>query len=265
MSDRLPHFLQLSAMRTEADLWVFLPGMDGWGSLFGRQVQELQRHFEVCALRIPAEDRLDWEGLSDRLIDLITAQLPSRVNRQVYLCGESFGGCLALKTALKAPDLISRLILVNPASSFHRRPWMMLGESIVPWVPDRLYNLGSVAVYLLLAALPRIAPHDRQALWSALCDVPAETSAWRLSLLRQFILTPQDVQKITPPTLILASGSDRLLPSISEARHLQHYLPNSQVVYLPHSGHACLLEESISLFNILTDQKWIKVPTVLSP
>jgi len=128
-----------------------------------------------------------------------------------------------------------------------------LGESIVPWVPDRLYNLGSVAVYLLLAALPRIAPENRQALWSALCDVPAETSAWRLSLLRQFTLRPQDLQQIKQPTLILASGGDRLLPSISEAHYLQQYLRDARVVYLPHSGHACLLEESISLCHILMD------------
>lgn len=267
MSDLYPHFLQLTAVRPQADLWVFLPGMDGWGSLFARQAQGLQRDFEVRAMRIPPDNRLDWEGLSDRLIEFIQAQLVSKVNRRVYLCGESFGGCLALKTVLKAPELISRLILVNPASSFHRRPWMTLGESIVPWIPDPLYNLGSVAVYLLLAALPRIAPEDRQALWSALCDVPADTSAWRLSLLRQFTLPPQDLQGIGQPTLILASGSDRLLPSISEARYLQQQLRDAQIVYLPYSGHACLLEESISLFTILCDRGWIRAnsPTEVTP
>lgn len=265
MSNGSPHFLKFSAVRPEADLLVFLPGMDGWGSLFARQAQELQQDFEVCALRIPVNDRLDWDGLSDRLIHLIEAQLASGVNRQVYLCGESFGGCLALKTVLKAPELIARLILVNPASSFHRRPWMALGESIVPWIPDRIYNVGSVAVYFLLAALPRIAPQDRQSLWSALCNVPADTSAWRLSLLRQFTLDVQDLYEITQPTLILASGSDRLLPSVSESRYLQQHLKHAQVIDLPHSGHACLLEESISLFNIITDCEWIKSPTLSSP
>ena len=38
--------------------------------------------------------------------------------RQVTLVGESFGGCLALRVAAAAPELVARMVLVNPATCF---------------------------------------------------------------------------------------------------------------------------------------------------
>ena len=37
---------------------------------------------------------------------------------QVTLVAESFGGCLALRVAREAPQLLERMVLVNPATSF---------------------------------------------------------------------------------------------------------------------------------------------------
>ena len=44
------------------------------------------------------------------------------------------------------------------------------------------------------------------------------------------------------PTLLIASGEDRLLPSLTEAVRLQSLLPSAQRVVLPDSGHTALLE-----------------------
>jgi pimeloyl-ACP methyl ester carboxylesterase len=38
--------------------------------------------------------------------------------RRATLVAESFGGCLALRMALAAPQLVSNLVLLNPATSF---------------------------------------------------------------------------------------------------------------------------------------------------
>ena len=47
--------------------------------------------------------------------------------RPVYLLGESFGGLLALAAASEAPELADRVVLVNPATSFPRSAWPLLG------------------------------------------------------------------------------------------------------------------------------------------
>ena len=66
--------------------------------------------------------------------------------RPVYLLGESFGGVLALAVAAELPDLVDRVVLVNPATSFPRSVWPLLGP-LLPSVPPDLYR----AVPVLLA------------------------------------------------------------------------------------------------------------------
>ena len=48
-------------------------------------------------------------------------------------------------------------------------------------------------------------------------------------------------------TLLIASGEDRLLPSLTEAVRLQSLLPSAQRVVLPDSGHTALLEVRLPL------------------
>ncbi|MGL4501138.1 MAG: alpha/beta fold hydrolase, partial [Planktothrix sp.] len=57
--------------------------------------------------------------------------------------------------------------------------------------------------------------------------------------------------RVNIPALVIASGADRLLPSVLEARFLTQALPNAQMVVLPDSGHACLLENDIDLYTLI--------------
>jgi pimeloyl-ACP methyl ester carboxylesterase len=73
-------------------------------------------------------------------------------------------------------------------------------------------------------------------------------------LLNEFTISAAQLRQITQPVLLLASAADRLLPSVSEAQDLAEHLPDVQLVVLPDSGHACLLEAEINLYEIM--QKW---------
>jgi pimeloyl-ACP methyl ester carboxylesterase len=119
-------------------LFVFLPGMDGTGELLHNQVAELSREFEIRCLAIPPDLLMSWEDLTAQVIKLIETEIAARSPRcVVYLCGESFGGCLALNVATQAPQLCDRSILVNPAISCHRHPWLGWGEHIVQYMNCR--------------------------------------------------------------------------------------------------------------------------------
>jgi pimeloyl-ACP methyl ester carboxylesterase len=85
-------------------------------------------------------------------------------------------------------------------------------------------------------------------------SLPAETINWRLSLLRHFEVENEKIQQLKQETLLIAGASDRLLPSLTEVKRLGRMLPNSKIVILPDSGHACLVEEEINLYKILQDQ-----------
>jgi len=252
-----PCFLTPTQIRPDYPLFVFLPGMDGTGQLLRCQTAGLEKGFDIRCLAIPPDDLTGWDVLSDQVIDLIQGELKQKPRRSVYLCGESFGGCLAMKVAVKAPWLFEKIILVNPASSMNRRPWMYAGIPLTQWIPGYFYQLGSLIGLPALAAMERIAPIDRQALVQAVQIVPQKTSVWRLSLLRDFHLHPQELRRITQPVLLIASVADRLLPSVSEASYLQENFPNAKMMLLPKSGHACLLETEVNLYEILWQQNFL--------
>lgn len=250
-------FLTPRTVNPTYPLFIFLPAMDGTGKLLRAQTLSLEKTFDVRCLAIPADDLTDWEHLSKAVIDLVTRELKKAPQRSVYLCGESFGGCLAMKVALCAPHLFQRIILINPASSFNSRPWIAWGSRLAQWLPQFLYQYSSVALLPFLAALERIPLVERQALIEAMRLVPQKTSIWRLSLLGQFQVTPAQLQALTQSVLLIASKADRLLPSLAEALRLAQLLPNAQVVTLPDSGHACLLEADIDLFEILRSANFL--------
>jgi pimeloyl-ACP methyl ester carboxylesterase len=246
-----PCFLTPRQLNPGYPLFVFLPGMDGTGKLLRTQTAGLEATFDIRCLAIPPDDLTSWDVLSERVVALIQAELEAVPRQSIYLCGESFGGCLALKVALKAPHLFKRIILVNPASSYNQRPWIHWGCHLTRWLPQSLYQVSSVGLLPFLAALDRISPSDRQALLSAMRSVPQKTSIWRLSLLGQFEIDQTQLRRLTQPVLLIASEADRLLPSLTEAQHLAKSLSKARIVTLPYSGHACLLEADINLYEIL--------------
>ncbi len=248
-------FLPPHNRNEKAPLFVYLPGMDGTGELLRPQMTRLEQAFDVRRLSIPPDDLTDWEGLTARTTALIKAELGDEIPRRpMYLCGESFGGCLALKVVLLAPELSDRLILVNPASSFNRHPWIQLGVQLTRMMPHPFYPYSCVGFLPLLSNLGRIEAEDRYALLRVMQSISLESVLWRLSLLETFRVSPNHLQGIHQPTLIVASESDRLLPSKREAELLMEHLPNTHLHLLPDSGHAALLESDVNLYEILEQQ-----------
>jgi pimeloyl-ACP methyl ester carboxylesterase len=242
-------FLQPRPAQPNLPLFVFFPGMDGTGRLFEQQIASLAAKFDVRCLAIAGDDLSDWNGLVDRSIRIISAELSPR--QDLYFCGESFGACLAMQVAAQIKTKINELVLVNPASSFGRLPWLAGGSVLSRLLPDAIYPLSARILANFLINVDRVAPRNRQNLVNAMLSVQPQAAAWRLDLLRQF-----QVETILPalldiPILLIAGELDRLLPSPLEVRILGRLLPKSKTILLPYSGHACLLERDIHLVDLL--------------
>lgn len=246
----------------KAPLLVYLPGMDGTGELFAHQLGSLGKVVNVHCLTIPGDDLNDWDALAEQVVGLVESEVTDGDQRQVYLLGESFGGCLAIKTMLRAPHLFDRLILSNPASAFKRQPLLFWGSYLVQPQIDPIHQWSCASFVPFLAAVDNIAPRDRQLLLQAMQSVTQRSSIWRLSMLRSFNVTDDQFRRISQPTLLIASGRDRLLPSFSEAERLARLLPNAKVQVLPNSGHACLLETQVDLLEIMKASEFIDFPKI---
>ncbi len=251
-------FLTPQQLQPNYPLFIFLPGMDGTGKLLRRQTAGLEAAFDVRSLAIPLDDLTGWDILTERVVTLVQEEVAKSSKRPVYLCGESFGGCLAMKVALHSPQLFDRILLINPASSFTSRPWLTLGAQLGCWLPKPLFHLSSVSLMPLLGNMERISAADRQAFYEAVQSVPQETTIWRILLLSEFQVSEAKLRQLTQPILLLASAADRLLPSVEEAYRLAQIFPNARVVVLPNSGHACLLEADINLYQIMKAYRFLE-------
>lgn len=245
------HFQPVKATNPEQPLFIYLPGMDGTGMLFHTQVS-IWKYFDVRCLSIPKNDFSDWQTLTKKVLNLILNELKTNSQRNIFLCGESFGGCLALKLVETAPNLFKKLILVNPASSFKQRPWLNLGGSFTQFMPDFVYFNSTLILLPFLANLSKLKKGDRQELLKAMQSIPSKIVSWRVSLLENFTLNENKLNSFKNQVLIIASLEDQILPSIEEAKRLSKIFINKRIVILPNSGHSCLLEKDINLFKIIS-------------
>lgn len=229
-------------MADRRPLLLYLPGMDGTGSLFYRQIPALDPFFLVRCVPLPRSSGWTWPALVNYVLE------HRDPGRPWWICGESFGACLGMHCAVRDPS-VTGLILVNPASSIRQRPWLTWGKMLVPRIPEATYYWVAEQGLGWLAALERILPDDQESLRQAVLSVSRTLAAERLSLLDQGSQVPVNWSRLTMPMLLVAGGADRLLPSLAEVRRLQQHLTAAEVQILPHSGHACLLEQEVSVWD----------------
>ena len=261
--NRSVNFIKPRKINRDAPLFVYLPGMDGTGELLQTQADKLASCFDLRCVSIRIDSYSNWQTLAQDTVELIETELTRKTNQEVYLCGESFGGCLALKTASYAPSLIKKLILVNPASSFNQFPILGLGVDITSWLPTWLHRYSAAGLLPFLVKLNRINDCDRLKLIESMRSLPPQVISWRLSLLRDFKVADEQLRSLQISTLIVAGAEDSLLPSVKEADKLISLLPKARKTVLPQSGHACLLETSVNLYDILVKENFIQ-PNSLS-
>jgi len=247
-----PYFLTPELSNSNYPLFIFLPGMDETGKeLMYIQTAGLEAAFDVRCFVVPPDVLTSWDEMIEKVATLTKIELEKVPQSHVYLCGESFGGCLALKVLEKFPQLFTKIILINSASSFHRVPWLSFGSLLFPYTPQLFYKISSFLSLPFLANLSRISPTASLALSKSTSTAPQETANQRLSLMREFDVDENKLSQITQPVLLIGSRNDRLLPSEAEAQYLSNIFPNHQIITLPHSGHACLVERDVNLYQLL--------------
>lgn len=253
-----PVLLAQALPQLDKPVLVMLPGLDGTGELFITQTPQLSRYFDIHCLKIPSSNRQDWPDLARSVIQLIRGV---QARRSIYLCGESFGGCLALQIAMTAPELLSRLIVINPASALRRHTWLRWTTQYARYVPEWLFRSSGAIALSFLANFERMEPSMQQRFAQTVRPIPQDCVTWRLDMLHRFEAPPERLKRVLAPTALLASGRDRIFPSDKEVALLKQHLPNAKVFALPESAHVCLLEKDVDLTLCLKALNFLPQPS----
>lgn len=230
-------------------LLVFVPGMDGTGALFYRQVPNLARSHRVATYAL--RENATMEDLVSDLADVIRGAAP---DQRATVVGESFGGTVALSFALAHPALLERLVVLNSFPRFLPQGRLRLAIAVLralpfPWAVMRLVR--RLTAFRLHSR--HTHAHEVRRFFALTARTTRHGYLQRLRILRDYDVRDR-LSEIRAPTLFLASERDHLVPSVDQARYMAARIPGATVRVLEGHGHICLIAPDLELGQIL--QEW---------
>jgi pimeloyl-ACP methyl ester carboxylesterase len=140
--------------------------------------------------------------------------------------GYSNGGNIALQIAIRHPDMVRKLVV---ASAMFKR------DGLYPefWASMKRATLQSMPAELREAYL-RVAPHPEQ--------LPTFHDKCARRMLEFKDWRPEDIQKISAPTMVLIADGDIVRPE--HAVEMFRLLPHAQLAVLPGTDHMALVNRA---------------------
>lgn len=216
------------------------------GRMFAHQVAALQRHWRVINIDLrghgrssAALDPVDFEQFADDVLAVLDAE---RISSAVW-AGLSMGGFTALRAALKAPQRVSALVLMDTCARrdpLHKRMQHAVMRGLV-----RSFGPGAVAGEIVKLMFGATTRREQPALVQAWrdgflqCHVPSALAVAR-ALATRDDLRPRLAQ-IRCPTLVLVGAEDVALPP-DLSRELAAGIAGAQLVEVPGAGHLSTME-----------------------
>lgn len=252
---------------------VMLHGWGMHGGVWNDAAQKLAADFQVCNVDLPGHGysgkretgnvkrsplSLAGEGARERVLEAIVSELSACFSMPVNLLGWSLGGIIAQHWAVREPEKIRRIVLVNSTPCFTvREDWAcaMPQETLAQFAVE-LEQDHAATLRRFLALQVRGSENERELLGTLRKKLfdrgepHLEALRGGLAILRDADLR-STLSQITQPALVIAGERDRLTPS--EASHyLARSLPHARAVVVEGAAHAPFLSHP-GIFNDLVE------------
>ncbi|MCU0516435.1 MAG: alpha/beta fold hydrolase [Oscillatoria sp. Prado101] len=201
-------------------------------------------------------DRRDFAYTPDAFIDALAAFLKTLEIQQFYLVAQGFLGSVGLQYALRHPDQVQRLAVLNaPVSPDAKLPWKIqqLGLPLVgdmmtqdPLLVDRTLEAGSRFV----VSDEDLDVYRRPFLKSSDAGRSLLATVRNLQLKQAMAEISSGFSRWAQPTLIVWGMADPWLP-FTQAETFAGTLQNAQIVKLEEGGHYPQEHWSVEVSNAL--------------
>lgn len=238
---------RLHAIGTGTPL-IYVPGLDGTGLLFYRQIRLLKHRFRVFTYRL-RDEASSMDALVADLAHHLDVAVPD--GRPVVMVGESFGGALAMSFAIAHPARVRELVILNSFTRITPRAKLYAALGAMRLVPWRTMQWVRT---LTASRLHSAHTHAEEIARFLLLTRGTTRDGYRnrLRILTRYDLR-RELHRLTVPTLYLAADQDHLIPSVPEARHMAGCVPHSTLRILEGHGHGCFLAPDLDLDQLLRE------------
>jgi 2-hydroxy-6-oxonona-2,4-dienedioate hydrolase len=148
----------------------------------------------------------------------------------VPVLGVSWGGFLALKSALAHPDRVRRLILVVPAGIVNGSHWRGLAEMAIPMLRYRMRPSPANLSSLLAPILTTLDEHWVSDMGGALRDMKIDPRIPPL-------VSDHALSQLCVPTLVMGAEEDISFPGVPMLERVRAQVPSVETELLTASKH----------------------------
>jgi 2-hydroxy-6-oxonona-2,4-dienedioate hydrolase len=226
---------------------ILLHGGGGTGKAFWYQLEGLSGQFRVLAPDLPGHGGSEWvdgvstvDDMGPWLLDWMTAMGLSRA----VVGGNSMGGRVATAAAIRAPDRVSHLVLLDAVAVLI--PGMEpQNPLLIP--PDRYLSELVYDPDHYRRTTPYRTPEDAEAL-----------NRGRESFRRYLAASPigpdrsQDLWRLTMPLLLIWGRHDRIVP-VEYGRTLAGRVRTAEFTVIETAGHLPHIETPGIVNHLITD------------
>jgi pimeloyl-ACP methyl ester carboxylesterase len=180
----------------------------------------------------PQESALDLVAILDEL----------DIRKPVYLLGNSYGGIVAMHTALKAADRVAGVVVVEAACA---------GVPGELWVEDIVNTLSVAALGLEFDRTQdqlKILGQRKVARLAGNANALLNGTSLIDDLVSGALLSEQDLKEVRCPVLGVFGGESEL---VDAAEDLARHVPNCELHVIPGLGHTVLREATEELLNLV--------------
>lgn len=239
---------------------LLMHGLGSYLPAWKKNIEDLRKDFRVIAIDLPGYGKSTKNPHSGKMTfyaGVVKDFLDHLGIEKAIIGGHSMGGQIAMVTALQYPDIVEKLILVDPAGfeeyTEGQKAWFrqaMTLRSVKLTTVDAIetnlaynfYNMPDDAEFMITE---RIAMRDAKD-FDNYCYTVAQSVS---GMVDEPVI--DKLEMIKQPTLIFFGENDNLIPNrflnpgptrdIAEAGHKK--LPNSKLVMVPKCGHFSQFEK----------------------
>ncbi|MBK1783546.1 alpha/beta fold hydrolase [Prauserella cavernicola] len=220
---------------------VLLPGRAGTAVMWEPNLAGLLAHGPVYALDLigepgRSEQTAPIRGAADQAAWLSTV-LAELDEPAVHLVGYSFGGWLAANLAVRAPERLASLTLIDPVQTFARFPLQLLARTALTLVPGvRRWARPSFLDWVSGGA--EVDSGDPVA---TVIDEGMRT--YTIALPTPAVFTDEQLRAVRVPVLVFIAGRSVMHDGGRAAARARELLPDVRVELWPSATHAIAGED----------------------
>jgi 3-oxoadipate enol-lactonase len=236
---------------------VFAYGLGGNTGMWAGQIEAFAQYYRFIIWDPRGHGKSDSPPQPERYGQAISAQdlqglLDHLDIEKAYIGGLSMGGGIATRFALKHPERVAALLIIDSASASGlpmSDAMRVMRQKTIELAETK--GMAAVAVFAIdanpnLRTQAEASPEARQGLRRMFLDLNPTGYANTIRALIAGTFPSEQLSTLTMPTLVLVGEDD---PALKAARLIHEKIAGSQLVILPNAGHLSNLDRPQAFNN----------------